>query len=1082
MPRLRRIAFWSALAAWLGCGGDGGAGIELPALRVHTTTAGVEPDPDGYLVAVDGTPGRPIGVNASLEIGALEDGPHTVELREVAPNCSVQGTHPRTVQTTAGGTAEVEFEVECRPSTGAVRVITRTNGEDQDHDGYVVVVDGEARQIGLNASTTFEDVAAGERIAEILGVATNCSAATETYYQVDVLGGETVDVAFAFDCTPRQPDTGSLQVAVATNGPSDPDGYVVSVDGGVTMPIAPSATVLLTGLPVGARTVALSGIAANCDVSGANPRPVTVSGTELASVAFAVVCTQPPPSTGVLRLITATSGSDLDPTGYAVRVDGGTEQPVGANATIRIAGLSAGSHTISLEDVTPNCTVAENPRIASVPANGEVSVTFTVTCIPAWGTIATTAVTTGESIDPDGYIARVNGGAGKAIPANGTVTRGGLAPGSHTVQLDNVAPNCQVKGDNPRAVIVAGNETTPVTFEVICALTTGSLTVAVTGLPAGIAAQVTVTGPGSYSAGVNATTTLAGLAPGDYTIASSVVVVGGETYEPGAENQVVTVLAAGAPTVTVSYSTPGGAVNLRIAGLYVTQGSQTPDGAVPLVEGRDGYLRVFVVADGDNVATPMVRVRLYQSGSLVQTYQVAAPTGSTPTVTQEEPLGASWNVGIPGSWIQRGLAVLADVDPDEAIRESDESDNVFPLDATPATMAVRGSSVFAVRLVPIQLGNGGLIGDVSPGNLSRYLEVTQNLHPVPGIDATLHPVFTSSLGPAEAGDVNAALSNALNELRLLRIMEGSDRSYYGVTHSSYSSGGIAGLGYIGIPAALGWDSPNGAGGTAAHEFGHNWGRYHSPCGNPASTDPNYPYVRGTIGVYGFDLANERLIDPGMHDLMSYCHPRWVSDYTYSGVIRFRQDFQRGAAAARAQERAAEPSLIVWGRIEKGRPILEPAFLVNTRPSLPDKPGPYRLEGMSGAGGRLFSLAFEATPVADSPEHDEHFAFAIPLSPSAASDLSLLRLDGPAGAAEIRASAPVRAGPSLPAQALREGSRVQVRWDAASEPMAIVRDASTGEVVAIARGGRVDLATAATSLDLHLSDGLSSRRVTIPIGQ
>jgi hypothetical protein len=47
-------------------------------------------------------------------------------------------------------------------------------------------------------------------------------------------------------------------------------------------------------------------------------------------------------------------------------------------------------------------------------------------------------------------------------------------------------------------------------------------------------------------------------------------------------------------------------------------------------------------------------------------------------------------------------------------------------------------------------------------------------------------------------------------------------------------------------------------------------------------------------------------------------------------------------------------------------------------------------------------------------------------------------------------------------------------------MAIVRDATTGEVVAIARGGRLDLTTSATSLDLHLSDGLSSRQVTVPI--
>ena len=1053
--------------------------MELPSLRVQTTTSGVEVDPNGYLVVVDGGQGRPIGLSASIEIGSLEDGPHTVELADVAANCAVQGATSRTVQASSGATAEVAFELACGPSIGSVSVITRTEGEDQDADGYVVVVNGEARQIGLNSSLTYDDVPVGQTVAEILGVAPNCTAKTETYVRLDIAGGATADVTFAFDCTPRPPESGSLQVATSTTGPSpDPDGYSVSVDGGLPTPVAISETILLTGLPVGPRSIGLAGIAGNCTVSGANPRSVTVSGTELASLAFALVCTQPAGATGTLRVSTATDGSDPDPTGYLVTVDGKIGQPVGLNATISIAGLSAGAHIVQLEDLTPNCTASDNPRNVTVPAGGQTELAFSVSCQPATGAIATTAVTTGADIDPDGYIARINGGAGKVLPANGSATRAGLAPGAHTVQLDNVASNCQVQGANPRAVIVAGNDTTPVTFELICAATTGGLTVAVTGLPAGAPAQVSVNGPGGYVASVLSTATLGGLMPGDYTVSATAVAFGGTTYQPGAERQAVSVTAGDSPTVTVVYSSAPGDLNLRIAQMYVTQGSQRPDGSVPLIEGRDGYLRVFVVASGDNTVTPSVRVQVYQDGAAVQTLSITAPSGSTPTVTQEEPLEHSWNVRIPGSLIRQGFAISAEVDPNEAYAESDEGDNRFPLDGAPAPMDVRRAPVFAVRLVPVQLGGGGLTGDVSAGNIDRYLATTASMHPVPGIDVDLHGGYTSSVSPEQAGGVNAALSQALSELLMLRTAEGSDRYYYGVTHRNYSSGGIAGLGFLGRPAALGWDDPTEAGPTAAHEFGHNWGRYHSPCGNPNSVDPEYPYIGATLGAYGFDLRSETLIGPSARDLMSYCRPRWVSDYTYLRVMAYR-----GTSASRnelvIQDKREQLSLVVWGRIVDDRPVLEPAFLLQTRPALPAKPGPYSIEGLDAAGVRLFAVSFTGSPVADAPGDEEHFAFAVPLNQAGGGSLARLVLKGPWGLAELSSSAAVRGVAPAAPEMRRIADKVEVRWDPGAAPMVMVRDASTRQVLALGRGGVLQVPSSGAQLEIHVSHGVSSRRLNAP---
>ena len=75
--------------------------------------------------------------------------------------------------------------------------------------------------------------------------------------------------------------------------------------------------------------------------------------------------------------------------------------------------------------------------------------------------------------------------------------------------------------------------------------------------------------------------------------------------------------------------------------------------------------------------------------------------------------------------------------------------------------------------------------------------------------------------------------------------------------------------------------------------------------------------------------------------------------------------------------AVQPGLLVWGRIEGGRVVLEPAFRVTARPSLPRHPGPYRIEGRRGRG-RIFGLDFAPVEVADDPNGAKHFAFIVPL--------------------------------------------------------------------------------------------------------
>lgn len=75
-----------------------------------------------------------------------------------------------------------------------------------------------------------------------------------------------------------------------------------------------------------------------------------------------------------------------------------------------------------------------------------------------------------------------------------------------------------------------------------------------------------------------------------------------------------------------------------------------------------------------------------------------------------------------------------------------------------------------------------------------------------------------------------------------------------------------------------------AGETLVHELGHAHGRYHAPCGGPAQVDGYYPYTGGGIGSWGYDQRSQTLLDPSdFTDMMGYCDPIWVSDYTFGSL-------------------------------------------------------------------------------------------------------------------------------------------------------------------------------------------------------
>ncbi|MBK7922502.1 MAG: hypothetical protein IPJ95_02585 [Gemmatimonadetes bacterium] len=433
----------------------------------------------------------------------------------------------------------------------------------------------------------------------------------------------------------------------------------------------------------------------------------------------------------------------------------------------------------------------------------------------------------------------------------------------------------------------------------------GHLAVAVSGLPAGAAARVTVTGPNGYDKDLSASAMLNGLQEGTYRVSTGYVNAQAQTWTASAAPDSVVVADGDTAQVAVAYTGgPATTVNLTVAGTQLIQSSQRADGSIPMVGGRDAMLRVFVVASGANGAQPAVRVRLYQGGTPVDSLLVAAPLVQVPQAPDTATLSKSWNVLIPGARVLAGLSYQVEVDPGDAVPETSESDNRWPGGAGTQAVTVQNVPPFTVRFVPVKQSVNDLTGTVNAGNKAAFIETTRRMFPLGQVTADVRTTYTTDAPVYQANDGNNGWGQTLGEVGALRATDGSTSHYVGIIQVTYG-GGIAGLGYIGAPASISWDKVSSAPGVIAHELGHNFGRNHAPCGNPSGPDPGYPYANATIGSWGLDLTGLTLKSPsGFVDLMSYCDPDWVSDYTYSAILAWRGTApdQQGAGPHRYHRR------------------------------------------------------------------------------------------------------------------------------------------------------------------------------------
>jgi len=363
-------------------------------IEVAAVTSGIDLDPDGYTVQVDGGASRALAVSGTIRFEGLGAGSHTVTMTGAAANCPIAPDNPRTVNVTTGAvtrdTARTKFQVTCGAATGSIQVTTATSGIDLDPNGYAMQIDGGSLRLLLGAGTvTIDGLAGGDHSVVLSGAAGNCTVGGDNPRVLHVITGgaarDTARTLFQVTCVAV---TGSIEVKAATTGVDfTPNGYTVLIDVGSLAPLPVNGAATIGGLSAGDHTVRLVGSAGNCTITGDNPRAVhvTTGGVtrDTARTTFSVSCVA---ATGSIQVTTATAGMDLDPDGYTVLLDNGQQRPLGDNGTTVIEGVSAGDHSVILFGAVGNCALAgNNPRTVHVTTGGStrdtVRTTFQLTCV-----------------------------------------------------------------------------------------------------------------------------------------------------------------------------------------------------------------------------------------------------------------------------------------------------------------------------------------------------------------------------------------------------------------------------------------------------------------------------------------------------------------------------------------------------------------------------------------------------------------------------------------------------------------------------------------------------------------------------
>jgi hypothetical protein len=382
--------------------------------------------------------------------------------------------------------------------------------------------------------------------------------------------------------------------------------------------------------------------------------------------------------------------------------------------------------------------------------------------------------------------------------------------------------------------------------------------------------------------------------------------------------------------------------DLSADAIEVTQGIQNLADDTPLVAQKTTFVRAFAL---DNSGPDALAVDAYLYGTRSGIAlpgsplhpirgRVALHLGVTYDRAQ---LNSGWLFQIPQSWTQQGSVDLRlVVDPLQTYSDPNPANNTL-------IRTVSFSNRQTVCHIFIPVHTNAPLPSTSIPNFWQMIDYAQRLWPAAGFQlyeqddplekltfCSWHGIPYPCTGPYSLpGDTWELFTDIGFRDVFTSTPDGCDNTHFiGMVHPSTNTGTTTGTGMTAVfdyswvkfsndLAAPGDPFAPESGETLAHETAHNQGRQHVNCGGPDDPDPNYPYPTnqidnvGNSNHYGFDVRSLVPIPPnGAKDFMSYCTPKWTSDYTWKALFNSLSASAAASPAPLSSSQAASANQVL----------------------------------------------------------------------------------------------------------------------------------------------------------------------------
>ncbi len=319
---------------------------------------------------------------------------------------------------------------------------------------------------------------------------------------------------------------------------------------------------------------------------------------------------------------------------------------------------------------------------------------------------------------------------------------------------------------------------------------------------------------------------------------------------------------------------------------------------VPIVAGRPALVRAFVAPQAGWSPREVQGLLTVQRGD---EFIVLEDVKYIDKTSKDANLDTTLGFRVPAPWVTvdttfritlHETSAYADVGPGDTDR------NLWDT-AVEGMPEIKAGHAIRVHLIPIRYmadgtGHRPSLGDAQIG---RIHDAVWSTYPVTEVEISVGEELEWTTHIRADG---SGWDTLLGTIALMRSSaeEPDNVYYYGyfkpdTTLQNYCEFGcVLGLSLIGGPQdvwsrasiGLGFKGTE-AGQTLIHEVGHAHGRSHAPCGlGGQAFDTSFPHNDANLGSWGYNqLTNELYRPTDRKDMMSYCEPYWISDYTYDAL-------------------------------------------------------------------------------------------------------------------------------------------------------------------------------------------------------